>query len=80
MFSIQMVVLLPKKFSLVSKWLASYSNGGSNIKLFTIYANLAIRVTALRFYLPGALFTKLTYIFDVSFGNFLLWNTLNFIT
>ena len=28
----------------------------------------------------GVLFTKLTYEFDLSFGNFLLWNTLNFKT
>ena len=28
----------------------------------------------------GALFTKLTYAFEASFGNFLLWNTLNFNT
>ena len=34
----------------------------------------------LRFLWSGALFTKLTYALDVSSGNFLLWNTLNFNT
>jgi hypothetical protein len=28
---------------------------------------------------PVALFPNLTYLFDVSFGNFLLWNTNNFL-
>jgi hypothetical protein len=36
------------------------------------------KYSILRDYSPGALFTKLTYVFNISFGNFLLHNTHNF--
>ena len=61
--SFQMATMYVISFSSISY----YSNSGIDLK------------NAIKTKIPGALFTKLTYAFDVSFRKFLLRNTFNFI-